>query len=233
MSWEAAFDRRCRVNALLVRWVWWPLLVAFAAVARVWTVLNSTSHRGARRLAGSDAARQAGRAAEARLRAIVGTYVENTPLELRLLVIEDHYSRGWADLGLLTLSRSAYRASCEMRVTAYFSSPLPLAETLAHILDAGERGLSGIPFTYDLAPGDSPGELAHAGHVLTWNQSTVPLPEHAEGAHDCRFRLLLDPPIASNVASIRRRHGAVFALALPPTTYFRVLRRRDGRFTRT
>ncbi|MGW1296934.1 hypothetical protein [Streptomyces sp. NPDC002533] len=221
------------VNALLVRWVWWPLLVAFVVAARVWTFLRSTSRRRARRLAGSDAARQAGRAAEARLRAVVGTYVGSTPLELRLLVVEDRYARGWADSGLFTLSRSAYRVSCEMRVTAYFSSPLPSAETVAHILDAGERALSGIPFTHDLAPRDSPGGLAYAGHILAWDRPTIPLPEHAEAAHDCRFRLLWEPPTACSVASIRRRHGAVFALTLPPVAYFRVPRGRGSRLTCT
>ncbi|GGR10027.1 hypothetical protein [Streptomyces aurantiogriseus] len=154
------------VKILVLRAVTWPLLVTLNVVARVWTLLGSTSRRRARRLAASDTARQARQDAEARLRAIADAYAGSTPLVLRLLVVEDHYTRGTASLDLFTSLRPAYRVSCWMRLTAYYSSPLPPAETITRILDAGEQALSGIPFTHDIAHEDS-GELAHAGHTLT------------------------------------------------------------------
>lgn len=122
-----------------------PLLVVCAGVARVWTAFGSTGRRGARRLAAAAPARRAARDAEARLRAIVATYAVSTPLEPRLLVIEDRYAPGVAGSGLFTLHRADCRVSCRILVTAYFSSPLPPAETLSRILDAGERACPASP----------------------------------------------------------------------------------------
>ncbi|WP_031476032.1 hypothetical protein [Streptomyces bicolor] len=85
---------------------------------------------------GGDTARQAGQAAEARLRATAHSYTEGTPLELRLLIVEDHFTRG-VGWDLFTPTSPACQVSCRTRLTAYYSSPLPLAETIARILDAG------------------------------------------------------------------------------------------------
>ncbi len=205
-----------------------PLLVVFAGVARVWTAFGSTGRRRACRLASAAPARRAARDAEARLRAIVATYAVSTPLEPRLLVIEDRYAPGVAGSGLFTLHRAGCRVSCRMLVTAYFSSPLPPAETLSRILDAGERALSGIPFTRELVGSDRPpdsGELSRAGHTLTWDRPAAPLPEPAESPYDHRLRLRCEPsPEGGGVQGVRSRYGTVFALTLPPVTYYRVPR---------
>ncbi|MFD4759513.1 hypothetical protein ACFWOJ_11615 [Streptomyces sp. NPDC058439] len=199
----------------------WPILGTFNVVARVWTLLGSTSRRRARRLTDSDTARQARQAAEARLRAIAHAYAESTPLVLRLLVIEDHYTRGMVGWDLFTPITPAYQVSCWMRLTAYYSSPLPPAETITRILDTGKQTLSGIPFTHNTAREDGRGELTHAGHTLTWDQpgSSAPEPEQPANA----YRFVCEPPAAS-VGGIRRRYGTVFALSLPPGDYYRIPR---------
>lgn len=209
------------VKILVLRTVTWPLLAAFNVVARVWTLLGSTSRRTAHQLADSDTARQARQDTEARLRAIAHAYAESTPLVLRLLVVEDHYTRGMASWDLFTPVRSAYRVSCWMRLTAYYSSPLPPAETVTRILDAGEQVLSGIPFTHDIASEGRQGELTRAGHALTWDLpgSLVPEPEQPANA----YRFLCEPPAAS-VSDIRRRYNTVFILNLPVEDYCRIPR---------
>lgn len=210
------------MKLLVLRAAWWPFLAVFSVVARVWTFLGSTGHRRAWRLASSDAARQAGQAAETRLRGIVETYTESTPLVLRLLVVRDHFTRGMADWDFFRPTRAAFRVSCEMHVTAYFSSPLPPAQTLARILDAGEAGLSGVPFTRDTACQYRPGELTHAGHTLTWDQSTLLVADSSKPLNT--FRCLYEPSSVGGLSGIRDRYGTVFSLALPPAVYFRMPR---------
>ncbi|MFI1188509.1 hypothetical protein [Streptomyces californicus] len=215
------------VKPRLLGAVGWPLLVVCAGVARVWTALGSTGRRSARRLAAAVPARRAARDAETRLRAIVATYAASTPLEPRLLVIEDRYTPGVAESGLFTLHRADCRVSCRMLVTAYFTSPLPPAETLSQIAEAGERALSGIPFTRALAAparSNGPGELSHAGHTLTWDRPAAPLPEPAESPYDHRLRLLCEPSPEERVEDVRRRYGTVFALTLSPVIYYRMPR---------
>ncbi|MFE3329936.1 hypothetical protein [Streptomyces sp. NPDC059176] len=209
------------MKILVLRAATWPFLATFNIVARIWTLFGSTSRRRALRLADSDTARQARRATEARLRAIAHAYTESTPLMLRLLVVEDHYTRGIAGWDLFTPVRPAYRVSCGMRLMAYYSSPLPPAETITQILDAGEQPLSGIPFTHDTAREDRRGELTHAGHNLTWDQPGSPIPKPEQPANANRF--ICEPPEAS-VGGIRRRYGTVFALTLPPNHYYRIPR---------
>ncbi|GAA2497071.1 hypothetical protein GCM10010393_31390 [Streptomyces gobitricini] len=205
----------------MLRAATWPALVTFDIVARMWTLLGSTSRYRAHRLADSDAAQQARQAAEARLRAIAQTYASSTPLVLRLVVVEDGCTPGTVGWDLFTPVKPAYRVSCEMRLQAYYSSPLPSAETITRILAAGEQALSGIPFTHGDAHEDAPGEMTQAEHTLTWDQpgSRVPEPERPAGAH----RFDREPPMMS-VNGIRRRHGTVFALSLPPEHYYRVPR---------
>lgn len=206
---------------IVLRAAAWPLLATFAVVARVWTLLGSTSLRRAHRLADSVTARQARQTAEARLRTIAHAYVESTPLVLRLLVVDDHCTRGMAGWDLITPVRPSYRVSCSMRLTAYYSSPLASAETITRILDAGGQALSAIPFTHDTARGGRQGELTCAGHSLTWDQpgSPVPEPEQPSNAH----QIICEPPAAS-VGDIRRRHGTVFMLSLLPEDYYRIPR---------
>lgn len=206
------------VNILLVRALTWPLLATFNVVARVWTLLGSTSRRRARRLAESDPVRQARQAAEARLRAIAHAYAGGTPLVLHLLVVEDHCTRGMASWDLFTPIKPAYQVSCWMRLRAYYSSPLPPGETVSGILDAGEQPLSGIPFTHDHAREAAGARLAHAGHVLTWDEPGAPILEPAQSPNT--YKLVRQPPTVS-VADIRRRFGMVFALTLPPDDYYR------------
>ncbi|MFI9582832.1 hypothetical protein ACIHCQ_13525 [Streptomyces sp. NPDC052236] len=193
----------------------------FNVVARVWTLVGSTSRYRAHRLADSDTAQQARQAAEARLRAIVHAYAESTPLVLRLVVVEDHYTRGMAGWDLFNPVKPAYRVSCWMRLKAYYSSPLSSAEAINRILAAGEQALSGIPFAHDNAPEDRRGGVTHAGHTLTWDQpgSQVPEPERPANA----YRFVCEPPAAS-VGGIRRRHSTVFALTLPLEHYYQIPR---------
>ncbi|MGW0565592.1 hypothetical protein ACWDZ4_34650 [Streptomyces sp. NPDC003016] len=193
----------------------------FNVVARVWTLLGSTSRYRAHRLAESDTAQQARQTAEARLRAIAHAYAESTPLVLRLVAVEDHYTRGMAGWDLFNPVKPAYRVACWMRLTAYYSSPMSPAETITEILAAGEHALSSIPFTHDNTHEDRRGEMAHAGHTLTWDHpgSHVPAPLQPANA----YRFVCEPPAAS-LGGIRRRYGTVFALALPPADYYRVSR---------
>ncbi|MCX4790996.1 hypothetical protein OG369_34035 [Streptomyces sp. NBC_01221] len=207
------------VKILVLRAMTWPILVTFNVVARVWTLLGSTSRRGARRLADSGTARQARQAAEVRLRAIAHAYAESTPLVLRLLVIEDYCTRGMVGWDLFTPVRPAHRVSCWMRLTAYYSSPLPPTETISRILDAGKQPLSGIPITHETAREDGRGELTHAGHTFTWGQPGSPVSEPERPANAYRF--VCEPPTAS-VGSIRRRYGTVFVLTLPSDSYYRI-----------
>ncbi|MGH4036035.1 hypothetical protein ACQB60_44875 [Actinomycetota bacterium Odt1-20B] len=172
---------------LMLRVVTWPLLAAFSVVARVWTLLGSTSPRRARRLADSDTAWQARQAAEARLRDIARTYAYSTPLALHLLVVEDQYTRGTVEWDLFTPVSPAFRVCCWMRLTGYFSSPLPAAQTITQILAEGERALSGIPFTHNTTREHTTGELAHAGHVLAWDQPGALIPEPEQPTHTYRF----------------------------------------------
>jgi hypothetical protein len=209
------------MKIIMLRAVTRPLLATFAIVARVWTLLGSTSRRRAQRLADSVTARQARQTAEARLRTIARVYAESTPLVLRLLVVDDRCTRGLSGWDLFTPVRSSYRVSCSMRLTAYYSSPLSSAETITRICDAGEPALSAIPFTHDTACEGRQGELACAGHSLTWDQpgSPVPEPEPPSNAQ----QVICEPPAAS-VSDIRRRHGTVFMLSLPPEDYYRIPR---------
>ncbi|MFD5097563.1 hypothetical protein [Streptomyces albidochromogenes] len=209
------------MKILVLRAVTWPLLVMFSLVARVWTLVGSTSRYTARRLADSDTAQQARESAEARLRAIAHAYAESTPLVLRLLVVEDHCNRGMADWDLFKPVKPAYRLSCWMRLTAYYSSPLSPDETITEILAAGEQALSSIPFTHDNTHEDNRGELTHAGHTLTWDHPGSPVPAPAQPANAYRF--VCEPPAAS-LGGVRRRYGTVFALDLPPADYYRVPR---------
>ena len=212
---------RFPTKIIVLRAVTWPFLAALAVIARVWTLFGSTSRRGAHRLADSVTARQARQAAEARLRATAHVYAESTPLVLRLLVVDDRCTRGMASWDLFRPVRPSYRVSCSMRLTAYYSSPLSLAETLTRICDAGEQALSAIPFTHDTAREGRQGELSGAGHSLTWDQpgSPVPEPEQPSNAH----QMICEPPEAS-VGDIRSRDGTVFMLNLPPEDYYRIPR---------
>ncbi|MEU7566895.1 hypothetical protein AB0A99_12910 [Streptomyces fradiae] len=106
------------MKILVLRAVTWPFLAMCSVVARVWTLLGSTSRYRARRLADSGTAQQARQAAEARLRAIAQACAESTPLVLRLLVVEDHYTRGMSGWDLFNPVRPAYRVSCWMRLSA-------------------------------------------------------------------------------------------------------------------
>ncbi|MDN3297595.1 hypothetical protein QWM81_26870 [Streptomyces ficellus] len=209
------------VKVLMLRAVTRPLLLTFNVVARLWTLLGSTSRHRAHRLADSDTAQQARQAAEARLRAIAQAYAQSTPLVLRLVVVEDSYTRGMAGWDMFNPVKPAYQVSCSMRLTAYYSSPLPAPETITRILAAGEQALSGIPFTHDNAHEDRQGAMTHVGHTLTWDQpgSHVPEPEQPANA----FRFVCQPP-GARVDGIRRRHGTVFALTLPPENYYQVPR---------
>ncbi|MET9518246.1 hypothetical protein [Streptomyces sp. NPDC002994] len=209
------------MKILVLRAATWPLLAMFNVVARVWTLVGSTSRYRAHRLADSDTAQQARQAAETRLRAIAHAYAESTPLVLRLLVVEDHYTRGMADWDLFNPVRPAYRVACWMRLTAYYSSPLSPSETITGILAAGEHALSSIPFTHDNTHEDKGDALTHAGHTLAWDHPGSQVPEPAQPANAYRF--VCEPPAAS-VGGIRRRHGTVFALTLPPVDYYRVPR---------
>lgn len=209
------------MKTLVLRVVTWPLLAMFNVAARVWTLLGSTSRYRAHRLAESDTAQQFRQAAEARLRAIAHTYAASTPLVLRLLVVEDHYTRGMADWDLFRPVKPAYRVACQMRLTAYYSSPLSPAETITEILAAGEHALSSIPFTRDNTPEDQRDALTHAGHTFSWDHPGSPVPAPLQPAHACRF--VCEPPAAS-LGGIRRSYGTVFALDLPPADYYRVPR---------
>ncbi|GGW87288.1 hypothetical protein CP966_33830 [Streptomyces galilaeus] len=209
------------MKILVLRAVAWPLLATFDVVARLWTLLGSTSRRKAHRLADSATARQACHAAEARLCAIAHAYAETTPLVLRFLVVDDHCTRGLAGWDLFTPVRRAFRVSCWMRLTAYYSSPLPPTETITRILDAGEHALSGIPFTHSTTGEKRRGELDSVGHALTWDQPASPVPEPEQPAHAYRFTY---EPSAANVGGIRRQHGTVFMLTLPPEDYYRIPR---------
>ncbi|MGW3495693.1 hypothetical protein [Streptomyces sp. NPDC001020] len=205
------------MKILVLRAMTWPILGTFNVAARVWTLLGSTSSRGARRLADSDTARQARQAAEARLRAIAHTYAESTPLVLRLLVIEDYYARGMVGWNLFTPVRPARRVSCWMRLTAYYSSPLPSAETISRILDAGTQPLFRYPlFTRNTAREDGRCDLTHVSHTLTGGQPDSPVSEPERPANANRF--VCEPPAAS-VGGIRRRYGTVFVLTLPSGGY--------------
>lgn len=195
-----------------------PLLALFNAAAKLWTLLASTSHRRARRLATSATAQQARQAAEARLQTIAYAYAQSTPLVLRLIVLEDHWMPGTAGWDLFNPVRASHKVSCRMRLTAYYSSPLPPAETITRIFAAGERPLSSIPFIRGIAH-ESHGELTHVGHTLTWDQPGSPVPEPTSVTH----RLMCDPSAAS-VGDIRRRHDTVFALDLPTDNYYQVPR---------
>lgn len=209
------------VKVLALRAVTWPLLATFGVVARVWTLLGSTSRYRAHRLADSDSAQQARQAAETRLRATAQAYAESTPLVLRLVVVEDHYTRGRVGWDLFTPVRPAYRVSCWMRLTAYYSSPLPPAETITRVLTAGEQALSSVPFTYDNAHEARRGGMAHAGHTLTWDHSGSQVPDPEPSANAYRF---VREPTAASVSGTRRRYGTVFTLTLPPVDYFRAPR---------
>ncbi len=138
---------------------------------------------------------------------------------LRLVVVEDHCTRGMAGWDLLKPVKAAYRLSCWMHLTAYYSSPLPSDETITRILDAGQQALSAIPFTHHNAHEDIQGQLTHAGHTLTRDQSGSQVPELEQPANAYRF--VCEPPTASVVA-IRRRYGTVFALTLPQENYYQI-----------
>lgn len=209
------------MKIIVLRAVTRPLLATFAVVARVWTLLGSTSRRRAHRLADSVTARQARQTAEARLRAIAHAYAESTPLVLHLLVVDDHCTRGTASWDLFTPVRPSYRVSCSMRLTAYYSSPLSSAETITRILDAGDQAVSAIPFTHDTAGEGRQGELSCAGHSLTWDQPGSPVPEPEQQANAHQF---ICEPTEASVGDIRRRDGMVFMLSLPPEDYYRIPR---------
>lgn len=196
-----------------------PLRITAVAAAAVWSAWVSTSRRKARQLAGSQEADKARQKAEARLRSIARTYDETTPLTLRLLVIEDHYLPGTPSWEWLSPSKPAFKVSCWMRVTAYHSSPLPPAETIGRILDVGEQPLSPIPLTRANTPPPSANEIVHAGHILTWDHPSQPVtePERLTGV----YRYVREPASPS-VGEIRRQHGTVFALTLPPDYYYRM-----------
>ncbi|GAA2923048.1 hypothetical protein GCM10010446_03980 [Streptomyces enissocaesilis] len=140
---------------------------------------------------------------------------------LRLVVLEDCYTRGMVGWDLFNPVRPAYRVSCRMRLKAYYSSPLPSAEAITRILAAGEHALSGIPFTHDNAHEDRGGGMTHAGHTLTWDQPGSQVPEPEPPANAYRF---VCEPSAASVGGIRRRHGTVFALTLPPAGYYQIPR---------
>ncbi|CAM5605168.1 hypothetical protein SAURM35S_03666 [Streptomyces aurantiogriseus] len=142
------------VKILVLRAVTWPLLVTLNVVARVWTLLGSTSRRRARRLAASDTARQARQDAEARLRAIADAYAGSTPLVLRLLVVEDHYTRGTASLDLFTsLRRARLQGACAGG--AYDPADELLEQAWGLLAEAG------IPVVIHCGSGPAPGK--HTG----------------------------------------------------------------------
>lgn len=208
------------MKLLILRAAWRPFLAGFNVAARFWILVGSTSHRHARRLASSDSGREAAQDAESRLRGIVEAYAASTPLVLRLLVIRDHYTPGRAGWDLFRPVRAAYRVTCDIHVTAYFSSPLTPVETITRILGAGGAGLSGIPLAPETACQDRPGELSHAGHTLTWDLPTVLVADSGQPMNV--LRCSYEPSSSGGLDSIRDAYGTVFSLALPPASYFHV-----------
>ncbi|TKT03593.1 hypothetical protein [Streptomyces lasalocidi] len=204
-----------------------PALLAYLLIEKVLSRLVSTSQKRAHRLASAEAARQARKTSEARLRTMAATYAEWTPLELRLLIIDDYCTPGTLDWELFGPRWPAYKVRCFMRLTGYYTSPLPVPDTIEAILTAGDQPLSPIPFSHarnrketDLTPGP-PGNMSHAGHVLDWDRPgfTLKAPEDYPAA----YRRICDPPVTT-VTAIRVQHGVIYRLTLPVFDYYRIPR---------
>ncbi|MFI1769678.1 hypothetical protein ACH41H_47925 [Streptomyces sp. NPDC020800] len=212
---------------VLLRGVGTLPLLAYIAFEKALSLIVSTSRRKARRLASGEAARQARHASEARLRNIAGRYEEKTPLALRLLALDDHCVPGTLGWDLFSPRRPTWKVRCWMRLTAYYTSPLSVSDTIDAILTAGDQPLSPIPFTHEhdgtgaeLIPGP-PGDRVRAGHVLDWDNPsrTLPGPEENTGLH----RRVYEPPGAT-VTAIRHQHGVIYRLTLPVDDYYRIPR---------
>lgn len=200
-----------------------PLRIAALATVSVWSTCVSTSRRKARRLAGSREAEQARHGAETRLRAIATAYDEETPLTLRLLVLEDHYVPGTPTREWLAPSKPSFKVSCWMRLTAYYSTDTTVAEAIDSILIAGERPLARIPFTHNntSTPLLTAAEMSHAGHTLIWDILGRPVNEPERPPFAYRY---VREPASSTVGEIRQRYGTVLALTLPREDYYRMSR---------
>ncbi|MEW2154596.1 hypothetical protein AB0950_04770 [Streptomyces sp. NPDC007189] len=212
---------------ILLRGVGTLLLLAYILFEKALSLIFSTSRRKAHRLASGEAARKARHASEARLRAIARRYEEETPLTLRLLAIDDHCVPGTLDWDLFNPRWPTYKVRCWMRLTAYYTSSLPVSDTVDAILTAGDQPLSPIPFTHEhdgtgteLIPGP-PGDRVRAGHVLDWDNPsrTLPGPEENPGL----YRRVYEPSHAT-VTAIRHQHGIIYRLILPADGYYRIPR---------
>ncbi|MEV7755973.1 hypothetical protein [Streptomyces griseofuscus] len=220
----SALTRR-PVRTVLLRSAGTALLLAWSLFERALSLIVSTGPRKAHRLASGKAAQQTRHASEARLRAIADGYEEQTPLMLRLLVIDDHCIPGTLDWDLFTLCRPTYKLRCWMRLTAYYTSPLPSSDTIDAILAAGDQPLSAIPFTHEhdgtgteLIPAPL-GDRIRAGHVLDWDSRIRTLPEPEENSGLYRH---VHEPLHATVADIRHQHGSIYRLVLPADDYDRI-----------
>ncbi|MFD8391910.1 hypothetical protein ACFV2N_22600 [Streptomyces sp. NPDC059680] len=214
-------------RTVLLRGVSALLLLAYFLFEKTLSLIVSTSRRKAHRLASGEAAQQARHASEARLRTIAGRYEEETPLTLRLLAIDDHCVPGTLNWDLFSPRWPTCKVRCTMRLTAYYTSPLPVSDTIDAILTAGDQPLSPIPFTHEhegtgteLIPGP-PGDMVRAGHILDWDKQGHTLPEPEQNPSG--YGTVREPP-HTTVSGIRRLHGAVYRLTLPTIHYYRVPR---------
>ncbi|MGW0886490.1 hypothetical protein [Streptomyces sp. NPDC002671] len=212
---------------VLLRGVGTLPLLAHILFEKALSLIVSTSRRKAHRLASGEAARQARQSSEARLRTIAGRYEEETPLTLRLLAIDDHCMPGTPDWDLFSPRWPTCKVRCCMRLTAYYTSPLPVSDTIDAILTAGDQPLSPIPFTHEhdgtateLIPGP-PGDRVRAGHVLDWDNPSHTLPGPEENPSLCRR---VYEPTHATVTAIRHQHGIIYRLTLPADDYYRIPR---------
>jgi len=194
-------------------------------LGNVYDQLSRTRPGTVRRLAGGRQAEQARAETEQRLRNIVLAYeAATTSLTLRLLSVEDVCSGGG---GWTFTAEGAYKVSCTLYVTAYYSVRGDMGAALSEILAAGDRPGSPMPFGGTALPPDprETGQLLAAGQSLAWDT-----PRRAvEELRPC-LRRRNEPPVYRclrepaelTVSAVRQTYGTVLQLGLNPVVYFRV-----------
>ncbi|MGW4196174.1 hypothetical protein [Streptomyces sp. NPDC005004] len=222
--------------------VWGTIATVVMLAVSACTADRATSPEEVRRLAGSAQAEGARQRTEARLRATVREYTDQTSLALGLLVLRDTCAGGKAKQWLDSNGDDTYKANCTMQVTAYFGAdPKRIASILDDILTAGERPGSRIPFThrgngvivdyYRHHGGDNgsePSRLDDAWHSLSWDTqfhdrppAQVREPQPCFADNPPVMRCVREPGTVT-VAGIRKRYGMVFELSLVAPEYFKV-----------
>lgn len=224
-------------------WGVFATLVVLAASACS-SEYRATSPETVRTLAGGPEAVAARERAERNLRATVEAYAEHTPLALGLVVVHDECLGGRARRWLDPDGAERYRIRCSMRVTAYYSAdPERIVSVLDGILAAGDRTGSEIAFTHDV---DGPlvdqyrgggnqepemVELSAPEQTLSWDpvrddrpHLVVKEPEGCPVGEPPLTRCVREPE-SGTVATVRKRYGMVFKLALTAPDYYRVLKK--------